>query len=254
MDTGNKFTIGEIARLTGLTIRTLQYYDNTGLVPLEKDCRNGRRFFKESDLSRLQQVMFYKAMGLKIKKIKELLTDTVTVNQFISVLIEQKDLLTGKLNDLSANIAIIEASLASLKENGSVPWGNLIELIISLNKETIFEYRKVPLDAASENAFKDHYSSADTIIKDYWEWKKLVLEAVSHTLNKIDPAGAKGREFARKWENMIYTVSDGNNELLEAHRKSYNNRKNWPDEDRRLMEFADSFIDQAIDNYEKNMN
>ena len=45
-----KYSIGEVARLSGVTVRTLQYYDNIGLVPIEKDA-SGRRFYSSGDLA-----------------------------------------------------------------------------------------------------------------------------------------------------------------------------------------------------------
>lgn len=86
----SRFSIGEISKLTGVTVRTLQYYDNINLVPLEKDEENGRRYFKESDLTRLQQVLFYKSLGLKIKDISKLLEETTTAKQLINVLEKQR--------------------------------------------------------------------------------------------------------------------------------------------------------------------
>src|SRR5690606_36010660 len=104
------------------------------------------RYYRESDLTKLQQILFYKTLGLKIKDIKKLLEETVTEKQLISVLEKQRDIFYHRLNDLRSNIAFIEASLESLKENQSLPLGNLIQLIISLNKETIFEYEKIEYD------------------------------------------------------------------------------------------------------------
>lgn len=48
---------------------------------------------------------------------------------------------------------------------------------------------------------------------------------------------------------MITRITNGNEELLEAHRTSYKNRAQWPEEDRRLIEFTDDFIDKATKIY-----
>lgn len=249
MQNERKFPIGEIAKLTGVTVRTLQYYDNIGIVPLEKESANGRRYYRESDLARLQQILFYKSLGLKIKDIKKLLEETVTEKQLISVLGKQRDILYRKLNDLRSNIAYVEASLENLKENKSLPLGNLIQLIISLNKETIFEYEKVEYDENTQHTFQEHYEDYESIFEMYWGWKSLILEAVSHILNGIQPESVQGQMFGKKWVKMIVRVTNGDQNLLEAHKSSYENREHWPEEDRRLMEFANSFIDKATEAY-----
>jgi DNA-binding transcriptional MerR regulator len=243
------FPIGEIAKLTGVTIRTLQYYDNIGLVPAKRDNSSGRRYYREADLTRLQQVLFYKSLGLQIEDIKNLLVETITPEQISNVLRKQLDIFYYKLNDLKSSIALIEASLISLEENKCIPWGNLIQLMISLNKETIFEYKNIEYDKNTENIFMKHYKDSETILEMYWDWKSLILEAVTHILNDIKPESDQGQIFAGKWLNMITRITNGNEELLEAHRTSYKNRAQWPEEDRRLIEFTDDFIDKATKIY-----
>lgn len=241
------FSIGEIAKLTGVTIRTLQYYDNIGLVPLEREHTSGRRYYRESDLTKLQQVLFYKSLGLKIEDIKNLLVETVTLKQISTVLDKQLDILYHKLNDLKSSIALIEASLISLEENNRIPWGNLIQLIISLNKDTIFDYKDIEYDKNTENTFMKYYNDRKDIFEMYWDWKSLILEAVTHILNGVKPESNQGQVFAMKWINMIKRITKDNEALLQAHKISYENRGQWPEEDRRLMEFANNFIDRATE-------
>lgn len=242
------FSVGEVARLTGVTVRTLQYYDNIGLVPLERDS-GGRRYYKESDLTRLQQVLFYKSLGLKIEDIKNLLEETITPEQISSVLRKQLDIFYHKLNDLKSNITLIETTLISLEEKKSIPWGNLIQLMISLNKDTIFEYKNTRYDENTEEIFMQHYRDKKIILEIYWDWKTLILEAVTHILNGVQPESKQGQIFAERWIEMVNRITGGNQDLLDAHKSSYENRERWPEEDRRLMEFANDFIDKAIEIY-----
>lgn len=244
-----KFPIGEIANLTGVTIRTLQYYDNIGLVPLDKETTNGRRYYSESDLRKLQQVLFYKSLGLKIKDIKKLIVEAVTIEQIVSLLKKQRDIFYHKLNDIKMNISFIDASLISLEEKKSLPMGELIKLIISLNKDNIFEYKDVEYDDDIKNTFMENYENAEEFIEIYWKWKSLIVEAVSLILNGVVPKSKKGKEFAKKWIKMITEITGGNLELLEAHKRSYEIRDKWPEEDRRLVNFADEFIDKAVEFY-----
>ncbi len=249
MQNKRKLSIGEVAKLTGVTIRTLQYYDNIGLVPLQKEHTNGRRYFRDSDLAKLQQVLFYKSLGLSIKDIRKLVVEADTTEQIAQVLDRQLEVCYQKLNVLKMNISLIEVSLSSLKENQSLPLGQLVQLIISLNKDTVYRYKDVSFEKNTEKIFMKYCDDYQVLLEIYWDWKSLVLEAVSHILNDIDPESNKGQQFAKKWVGMIARITNGNQELLKAYKNSYENREQWPEEDRRLMEFADPFIDQAIQIY-----
>jgi len=244
-----RFSIGKIAKLTGVTVRTLQYYDNIDLLPVDKEKTNGKRYYSEADLAKLQQILFYKTMGLQVKEIKKLFEDETNQEKVISILNKQRDILYHRMNEIKGNIAYIETSLDKLEEDQTLSLGNLIQLIISLNKDTIFEYETVEYDKNVQNVFMDHYENTEKILEVYWEWKGLVVEAVSHSLNDIDPASEQGQTFAKKWLKMVKNITKDSQELLDAHKNSYEKREQWPEEDQRLMDFANDFIDEAIHNY-----
>ncbi|WP_449601202.1 MerR family transcriptional regulator [Paenibacillus sp. Marseille-Q9583] len=66
--------VGELAKLTGLTIRTLRFYDQIGLFSPSGQTESGHRLYNESDLSRLQQILSLKELGLSLEEIKTALT------------------------------------------------------------------------------------------------------------------------------------------------------------------------------------
>ncbi|MDR0270816.1 MerR family transcriptional regulator [Paenibacillus sp.] len=67
--------VGELANLTGLTVRTLRYYDQIGLFSPSGYSNSGYRLYIESDLSRLQQILALKDLGLSLDEIKSILSD-----------------------------------------------------------------------------------------------------------------------------------------------------------------------------------
>lgn len=249
MENERRFPIGKIAKLTGVTVRTLQYYDNIGLLPVDKEKTNGNRYYSEADLAKLQQILFYKTMGLQVKEIKKIFEEETNQEKVMSILNKQRDILYHRMNEIKSNIAYIETSLDTLEEEQSLSLGNLIQLIITLNKDTIFEYDTVEYDEKIQDIFMNHYEDTEKILEVYWKWKGLVVEAVSHSLNDIDPAGEQGQTFAKKWLEMVKNITDDSQELLGAHKNSYKNREQWPEEDQRLMDFANDFVDEAIHIY-----
>lgn len=249
MQKEGQFSIGEIANLTGVTIRTLQYYDVIGLVPSRKETINRRRYYQEKDLTKLQQVLFYKSLGLPIKEIKVLVIDAVTNDQIAAVLQKQRNIFYEKLNGVKQNISFIDVCLTNIEKNEAPITGELIQLMISLNKDAFFEYQDIEYDKNTKEVFAQHFENAEDAIELYWNWKTLILQAVTHIFSGVDPKSEQGLEFAKKWMQMVAKSTDGNLELVEAHKTAYENRDKWPEEDRRLMEFADEFIDKAMEAY-----
>ncbi|WP_308637432.1 MerR family transcriptional regulator [Paenibacillus silvisoli] len=66
--------VGELSKLTGLTIRTLRFYDQIGLFSPSALTESGHRLYDESDLSRLQQILSLKELGLSLEEVKAVLT------------------------------------------------------------------------------------------------------------------------------------------------------------------------------------
>ena len=67
------YTVIELARLTGLTPRTLRYYDSIGLLRPSRGRANGYRLYSAGEVDRLQQILPYREMGLPLEEIRQLL-------------------------------------------------------------------------------------------------------------------------------------------------------------------------------------
>ncbi len=89
-------TISQVAKLTGISARTLQYYDEIGLLKPSTLTSSGYRLYDDEALQKLQQILFFKELGFKLKEIKEILEkpDFDKMNAFK----KQKELLLLKRN------------------------------------------------------------------------------------------------------------------------------------------------------------
>lgn len=63
------FTVGDLAKLTGITVRALHDYDEIGLVPPSERSAAGYRLYSEADVHRLQQVLLFRELGLPLEEI-----------------------------------------------------------------------------------------------------------------------------------------------------------------------------------------
>ncbi|WP_018754297.1 MerR family transcriptional regulator [Paenibacillus terrigena] len=66
--------IGDLAKMTGITVRTLRFYDQIGLFSSSGQTESGHRLYSESDLSRLHQILSLKELGLSLEEVKTVLT------------------------------------------------------------------------------------------------------------------------------------------------------------------------------------
>ena len=90
-----KMHIKEFAELSGVSVRTLHYYDEIGLLkPSAVDEQNGYRFYDERCLERMQEILFYRELDFPLRDIQIILTSPDYDKQ--AALKEQKCLLTLK--------------------------------------------------------------------------------------------------------------------------------------------------------------
>jgi DNA-binding transcriptional MerR regulator len=75
-DTGRRWSIGELARASGLTVRALRHYDEIGLLRASERTASGHRRYTEPDLRRLYRVRALRALGLSLKEIAGVLAGT----------------------------------------------------------------------------------------------------------------------------------------------------------------------------------
>jgi DNA-binding transcriptional MerR regulator len=67
------YTVKQVAAMSGVSVRTLHFYDETGLLKPAYHGANGYRFYQEPQLLTLQQILFYRELGLELKQIQRIL-------------------------------------------------------------------------------------------------------------------------------------------------------------------------------------
>ncbi len=100
------YTVGRVAALSGVTIRTLHHYDEIGLLSPGGRSAAGYRLYEESDVERLQQILFYKELGFDLEEIATIIDDPGT--DALGHLRRQRALLTERIGRLSAMVEAID--------------------------------------------------------------------------------------------------------------------------------------------------
>lgn len=86
----SKYTSGEIAKLCGVSVRTVQYYDTRGILIPSELSDGGRRLYSEDDYKKMKIICFLRNAGISIKSVGELLSES-NPSRVISVLLERQE-------------------------------------------------------------------------------------------------------------------------------------------------------------------
>lgn len=107
------YTVRQVASLSGVSVRTLHFYDELGLLKPAYVGANGYRCYEEPQLLALQQILFYRELGLELKEIKKILVRADF--EKAAALESHRSVLGTKLVRTQALIATIEKTIAHLK-------------------------------------------------------------------------------------------------------------------------------------------
>jgi len=94
------YTVNKLAKLSGVTIRTLRFYDEIGLLKPAYVADNGYRYYQEKQLLILQQILFFRELGFELKQIQEIL--------------KQNDF--DKLTALESHKKVLKKNIARMQE------------------------------------------------------------------------------------------------------------------------------------------
>ena len=100
-----KYTIKKLAEMTGITTRTLRYYDDINLLKPSEVNENNYRIYDEKNVNKLQQILFYRSLNFPLQEIKKIMDDPNFSR--IDALKQQQQLLLQeqeKINTLLTNI------------------------------------------------------------------------------------------------------------------------------------------------------
>ncbi len=107
------YTVKQLAQLAGITPRTLHHYDDIGLLPPTTIGDNGYRYYDETAALRLQQILFYRELGLSLDEIRALL-DAPEFDVRVALL-AHKRALGGRVKRLHALMETIDTTLNQLE-------------------------------------------------------------------------------------------------------------------------------------------
>jgi MerR family transcriptional regulator, thiopeptide resistance regulator len=147
MDT---YTVKQLAEFAGVSVRTLHYYDEVGLLKPEYRARNGYRYYSEAAVVRLQQIMFFRELGFGLDEIKEIMSRPNF--NVMEALEGHRDLLKKQSERLSELLRTIDSTLKTLKGEKEM---TIKEYYQGFSDEQIEQYRNEVRERWGEDTLKD---------------------------------------------------------------------------------------------------
>ncbi len=181
------FTISEFGQRARITVRTLRFYEELGLLVPAQQNSSGHRLYGLTELAKLQQIQALKFIGYSLQEIKDLLNDDDTkgLAQLEKSLPLQHKLLLEKIEELNRAIEAIEHVQRLIKEEKPITWTVLSSLIFQMEHEQ--EQLEWAKEFFSDDFLKEIFSLSkeqrQQIDMEMLDWlatvKKLVKDNVS---------------------------------------------------------------------------
>lgn len=168
-----EYSIQELSRLSGVTTRTLRWYDEIGLLKPCRVAESGYRYYGTAEVGRLQEILFYRALGVELSQIRTCLDDPAhdrleTLRSHLTALEEEKQRLEGVIHSLRETIWTEERKKTMSDEKKFEAFKRRVveENEASFGKEAREKYGDKDVDAAAAAVM--HLTK-----EQYQEWAEL---------------------------------------------------------------------------------
>lgn len=131
------YSIGKFSEKTGVSIRTLHYYDEIGLLEPKKHPTSGHRLYTHQDLLTLQKILSLKFLGYELNDIAALLHESSFTMDLNETLLLHLQALEREKEQIEQSITAIKRVIALLKEEGEVDSAVLFSLLHSIHTEKV---------------------------------------------------------------------------------------------------------------------
>jgi len=197
------YLIKEFADLTKVTVRTLHFYDQIGLLKPSFQKANGYRVYTDEDLLRLQQIVTLKFMGFSLEQIKDLLGRKGY--EVVKSLKVQAEAVQDEISRLRQASRAIAQVLRQLESDGSINHKKLIHImeVIQMGEDVKKAWQEKFFTEAELKEFAEigKKYTPETMAAYQQRWTDLI-EEIKKNLT-ADPAGAVAQSLAGRWVDLL---------------------------------------------------
>ncbi len=203
-------TVGEVAALTGVTVRTLHHYDELGVAPASGRSAAGHRLYDHAAVERLQEVLLYRALDLSLEQIIRILEDPA--HDRATALREHHTLLTRRAATTARLLEAVEAAMDAHDKGIRLTDEELLEVF---GEEFAGRHDEYAAEAeerwGDSDAWEQSHRRTAALTKQEWQAVKAEADAIDQRFAALLGAGAP---------------ADGDDamEVAEAHRRHIHER------------------------------
>lgn len=191
--------ISEVAKLTGITVRTLHYYDEIGLLKPSEITESGYRLYSKDSLETLQQILFFRELDFPLNEIKEIMTNPNYNKR--EALNKQKELLVKKRQRIDSLIGLINNTIEG-DNNMSFKEFDMKDIEESKKKYA----KEVKERWGNTDAYKECEEKTNNYSENQWgainKESSEILKAFGQYIG-CDPGSAEVQDLVEKWRSHI---------------------------------------------------
>ncbi|MGW0701957.1 MerR family transcriptional regulator [Streptomyces sp. NPDC002867] len=187
------YSVGQVARFAGVTVRTLHHYDEIGLLSPGGRSHAGHRLYDDADLDRLQQILFYRELGFPLDEVAALLDDPDADPQ--AHLRRQHELLTARITKLKEMAAAVERAMEAKKMGINLTPEEKFEVFGDFDPEDYAE--ETEQRWGGTDAYKESARRSASYTKEDWQRIQAEAEEITRRFVALMEAGEEpGSEAA----------------------------------------------------------
>jgi DNA-binding transcriptional MerR regulator len=233
------YRVGELARLTGVSVRALHHYDSIGLLQPSGRSESGYRLYDAADIARLGQIKSLQEVGFSLQEVRAFLeSKAFSPERTLALHLERVRRQVEQGQRLEARL---EAVLSRLRARGSVPTDELLELIEEI---TMLEKYYSPGDLAKLEQRREEVGEA-RIREVEAEWPRLMDDVRAAVERGDDPASEASQVLARRWNGLIEEFTSGDESVRQSLSTMYETESNVCGMDIESMRPLFEFIQRA---------
>lgn len=237
------YSVKELANLSGVSRRTLQFYDNEGILIADKNAK-GHRTYNENHLQLLTQINFYKSVGFSLDQIRNKLKHTP--NDIEEILNTQSILLHRQLESIKAKIHGIEVSQKLRSAGYEIPWEILSYLMNVLEVDQIDHWNNYEFPEEDFKILQDLFKTMEDMLDFYNEFRRIMLYAAAYQASKVPLESELAEELCKEWETMVSRVTSDDPQVMAVFLRVDNNRTQWSQAERDLINEGEPYLLQVI--------
>lgn len=214
------WTVGALARRTGLSIRTLHHYDEIGLLSPMHRSEAGYRLYSAADLARLQQIKSLRALRFSLEEIRTLLQrPDVSALRVLELHLTRLREDMALQRELCARLEAIAAHLAVSEEISADEFFHTLEVMTMMDRIKTY-YTPAQLETLEQ---RRRQPGEEEIRRVEGTWPELIAAMRGEMERGTDPADPRVQTLAAQWKALVEAFTGGDEGIADTLGTVYRN-------------------------------